>query len=579
MKRKLLTTLGFLSLCSVICAQDLKLSVNEKGKVGYTDNQGTVVIKQTYDAGTAFQNGYAKVMKGKKYGFIDATGKVVLPIKYDDIQEWGNGIYIATAGKVKSLVKASGTIVLDNKLSHISKLNMYGRAWVAMGGKATKTADKTVLANCKYGIVDNNGKELVTPKYKGIFEFSRVWDNAKSAYGISTVPNPYQLSMNDTLKTDCKYLVFSNNPLSCRDGGLIDGNTGEEIIKLKTYSFITMPQYGMARYYIWNKKSTDCGYFDIENKKDVRIKTFDQNVDAITFMTHGNFTGEIAPVNGDTWSFVNKRGETVLTGISTINYGEAAEAWGVKDANGVSLIDFKGNKLMGGKSFENILLPKTKENKTIYTACKDGKWGIIDADGNAVTGFVYDKALAPNYNWVILGKNEKYGIVDADGKDVMNFIADDLIQPTKNEPQYVWTKKDGLYYNYNIKTKTFGKVGYKVIGCNLDNGYALTQPENFIVKQSIIPRIMLGVDPTTELADTTFTKYQDHFGYIVNADDQVCFPFPITTTYWDKAIGAINANGGKPLSNGQAKKLILSWSKEQRSYPLNATIDEDNWDY
>ena len=67
MKKELLTIVGLLSFSSIVCAQDLKLSVSEKGKVGYSDKQGAIVIKQTYDAGTAFQNGYAKLMKGKQY--------------------------------------------------------------------------------------------------------------------------------------------------------------------------------------------------------------------------------------------------------------------------------------------------------------------------------------------------------------------------------------------------------------------------------------------------------------------------------------------------------------------------------
>lgn len=571
--------IGILSLSSITWAQDLKLSVNEKGKVGYTDAQGTIVIKQTYEAGTAFHNGFAKVMKGKKYGFIDTTGKVVLPLKYDDMQEWGNGLYLATAGKVKSLVKSNGTIVLDKKLSHISKPNMYGRAWIAMGGKVMKANNKIVIANCKYGIIDTDGRELVAPNYKGIFEFSRNWDKAKSAFGVSTVPNAYQMSTKDTLKTDCKYLIVSNIPTNCQDGGLIDGNTGTEIIKQKTYSFITAPSSGMVRYYIWNKKSTDCGYFDLENKKDIRIKTFDQHIDAIKFKTHGDFTGNIAPVNGDTWTFINKQGETVASGYNTIACGEFAEAWAVTDGTGTSVLGFNGEKRLNGKVFEKVLLPKTIESEIIYAAKQDGKWGIIDDKGNAKTEFIYDKSLAPNFDWVLMGKDGKFGIVNADGKVVMDFIADNLILPTMKAPNYVWAQKEGLYYNYNIKEKTFSNTGYKVVGRNLDNGYAMTQPENFSVKQDILPRIMLGKDPMIQIADTTFTKFQSHFGYIIDVNDNVCFPFPMTTIYWDKAIDAIKKNGGKPLSKGQAKKLILLWSKDKRSYPLAGTIDEDNWDY
>lgn len=585
MKKELLTIVGLLSFSSIACAQDLKLSVSEKGKVGYSDTQGTIVIKQTYDAGTAFQNGYAKVMKGKQYGFIDVTGKEVLPIEYDDIQEWGNNLYIATAGKIKSLVKPDGTVVLDKKLSHISKPNVYGRAWIAMGGKVGKVGDKTIVTGCKYGIIDADGKELVTPAHKGIFEFSRKWENASSAFGECIIPNTNQMTTKDTLITDCKYLIISEDPTACKNGGLIDGNTGEEIIKQKTYSFITAPRSGMVRYYIWNKKSTDCGYFDLENKKDVRVKTFDIFVDGLSVMTHGDFTGNIAPVNTDpvinskTWSFINKQGETVAEGFKSIKCGEAAEAWTVTDGQGTSILGFSGEKLLGGKTFEAVLLPQTKGSETIYAVKQNGKWGIIDANGNAKTEFAYDMALAPKYDWVLLGKDKKYGIVNAAGNTVMDFIADDIVLPTKEKPEYVWVKKDGLYYNYDINKKKIGSTGYKAVNNNLDNGYALVRPERMDVKQDVISRIMLGLSATTEAADTTFANRMNHFGYIVDTNDKVCFPFPMTTLYWENAMEAITRNNGKPISEGQAKKLILLWSKDQRSYPLTGTIEEDNWDY
>lgn len=62
-------------------------------------------------------------------------------------------------------------------------------------------------------------------------------------------------------------------------------------------------------------------------------------------------------------------------------------------------------------------------------------------------------------------------------------------------------------------------------------------------------------------------------------NDKVCFPFPMTTLFWENAMEAMTRNNGKPISEGQAKKLILLWSKDQRSYPLTGTIEEDNWDY
>lgn len=67
---------------SAIQAQDLTIHVDKKGKVGFVDNSGKIVVKCEYESATPFENGYSIVTKSQKSGVIDQTGKVVLPLKY-----------------------------------------------------------------------------------------------------------------------------------------------------------------------------------------------------------------------------------------------------------------------------------------------------------------------------------------------------------------------------------------------------------------------------------------------------------------------------------------------------------------
>ena len=128
-------------------AQDLKISLNKKGKVGFVDSQGNVVVKCIYDSATPFEKGISIVTKSGKSGIIDASGKVLLPLKYTQIYPWANGLYLVKNGKKMGLAKSNGQIALDVKYSHISKINCYGKALVALGGKNATVEKKNYMAN------------------------------------------------------------------------------------------------------------------------------------------------------------------------------------------------------------------------------------------------------------------------------------------------------------------------------------------------------------------------------------------------------------------------------------------------
>ena len=54
-----------------------------KGKVGYMDKKGSMVIKPQFDAGSIFVSGLAPVKVGEKCGFIDKTGKIIIEARFE----------------------------------------------------------------------------------------------------------------------------------------------------------------------------------------------------------------------------------------------------------------------------------------------------------------------------------------------------------------------------------------------------------------------------------------------------------------------------------------------------------------
>lgn len=56
-------------------AQDLNIHVDKKGRVGFADKDGNVVIECKYESAMPFSDGVAIVSKSGKFGIIDATGR------------------------------------------------------------------------------------------------------------------------------------------------------------------------------------------------------------------------------------------------------------------------------------------------------------------------------------------------------------------------------------------------------------------------------------------------------------------------------------------------------------------------
>ena len=80
-------------------AQDLKLKVNDKGKVGFVDLSGNEVVACQYESAAPFEDGVSIVSKSKKYGLVSSQGTVLAKPQYDEITPWGNHTFLIKKGK------------------------------------------------------------------------------------------------------------------------------------------------------------------------------------------------------------------------------------------------------------------------------------------------------------------------------------------------------------------------------------------------------------------------------------------------------------------------------------------------
>lgn len=580
MRLKNLLCLGFFALSVNVQAQDLKILVNNKGKVGYADQQGNEVIKCQYESGQPFKNGVAIVTKSGKNGIIDTKGNILLPLKYSQILKWNENLYLIKDGKTMGLADHYGKIILPVSYSHISKPNCYGKALIAQGGKATPNEKKTYMNNAKYGIIDNRGNILVTPKYKGLYEFSFDGTNKYPYYEGKRLQFSYHNTI-DTLITDCSYLGFSNNGSNIYQAGIMDG-TGKEVMKTGLYDFVMLPQSGMVRYYIVKKKQTLCGYHDIKNGTGFQAAVFDSHFDKINYWTHGDFIGDIAPVNGTSWSFIDKKGTKLRSGYTLLKHSQTTGLWAAKNSTGKwDVFNDSNNDMTSLSGYTDINFPANNGDKEIFSVMKDDKYGCISRTGDIIVPFDYEKVLGNSFDMVAVMKNGKWGILSPDNTKLIPTDYANILLPSERNAKHIWVmKSDSLYYHYNLVTKLLSSNGYKAAS-NFINGIAHVAPLEMKVSDTPLNRAQLFAPntPKATIDAANLSKNIGAFGYLLNTDDVLLMDLPVSTIYKDIVINEIEKRNGRTLTKTEKKNILLEATKENRSYSLKATLSEDEWNY
>ena len=580
MKLKTLLFVSAIVLFMNSYAQDLKIYVDKKGKVGFADMNGNVMIKCQFESAQQFSNGFAIVTKSNKQGIIDATGKVVLPIKYSQILKWSNNLYLLKDGKKQGLADIQGKIVLPTNYSLITKPNCYGKALIAIGGSATSNDKKTYLANAKYGIIDKHGKIIINPQYKGLYEFALNKNGNHPYFEGSRLAYSYHY-ITDTLMTDCTFLGYSNNGYITSEAGILDSN-GKVIVKSGLYDIVMTPQSDMVRYYNIKKKETLCGYHDIKLGKGFQVSKINAYIDSVKYWSHGDFTGDIAPLNGETWSFIDKTGKTVRKGFSELKHGAVSGLWAAKNNNGKwDVFDENNSDVVSLSNYEGISFPTNKDDKQIFSVFKDGKCGCVDRNGKIVIPFDYENILSNSYDFVPVKKDGKWGLLSADNNVIIPNEYEDINIPGERNTKHFWVKKtDGLFYHFNSETKKISSNGYKFV-YNFKYGMAYVVPQGLIVEDSPVNRAQIYAPntPKATLDAVDMSKMQGCYVNIINDKDEMVFDLPVSTMYRDKVRDILVKRGGKMLSDSEKKDIILDVTRDNRTYDLNKVISDNEWNY
>lgn len=329
---------------------------------GFCTKYGAIVTKPIYklnwkEGWPEFKDGMMPVAVKGKWGFVDSTGELIVPTKYDDVEDFSEGLAKVKKNGKWGYIDTRGNLVIPARYRECGGFSE-GLAAVSSDGE---TYD---------GYINKQGELVVRAKYEVCYRFKD---------GLAIVANP---------------------------------------LDQKRYNF----------YYINKKGERVMGPFR-------EAYQFSEGIAAVLALDKKGY--------GPFWGFISRSGawiaEPDYEEVSAFRNGRAS----------VLVYDYvskDGRVVLDGR------LPKLKEywafvdrsgkviTKSEYSECRDfdesghalvkyeGKWGIIDLNGNTVIPTKYHELLPffEDAQFTVARINRKYGFISKDGRELTEFKYDDV---------------------------------------------------------------------------------------------------------------------------------------------------------
>lgn len=335
---------------------------NNKGKWGFIDTTGTLVIPYNFDWCEPFSEGLASVGLNDKGGYIDKTGKVVIDIKYDEVEPFKNGFAV-------------------------------------------------VAVNDKYGLIRKTGREAIALAYDEVFDVSEGFVVAVKDSMCTYLDEQGKLLLNKQYKTCGDFKEGMAFVRSADDFGFID-NKGNMMIEPE-FEWVENFSMGLARV----QKNSKYGL--INSKGDTilscRFDQVDEFKDDIALV-----------VKDGKFGFVSKQGAIIVPEIYDYSHsirlmpGFYKGFARIESKGKQGLIDTKGNFILPLKNFEEV----GYASEFIIPVRKKKLWGFIDMQQKTVIPFAFDHASHFENGCAPVMKNLKYALIDKLGKNITAYDYD-----------------------------------------------------------------------------------------------------------------------------------------------------------
>ena len=413
--------------------------LKQKEKYGYANNAGEMVIKAQYTQAYPFENGKAKVCKGKKWGYIDTLGKAIIPIQYENIEPFKNGIARVKKGDKYGYICEDGSIYIKPDYNFIGTFNDEGYIWVAKG--------KT-LKESKKGLFKDN-QPIIEPKDLSL-GFYVGTDSADYTDG-SPISFADGAPENNEIKQNFCKLSISNNPYiwlcSSYAATTIADKTGKIVVKQQSNRALGMPHNGYSITRQYSKKDNKLYYTFNYVAADGNSKKLLKN-DIKQLIDVNNIYESCLPFNGgfalcgteSTAYIIDTNGQPISKTYNRLipvkNNGYISlqnERYGLVAPSGAEIV---------APSYKSIIKPSGTSNTEIIPAqdANSNLFGFIDFKGNVIIPFEFENAAAYINNRAYVKNNGFWGIVDNSGKYIVKNRWKNILFETFSGTDHLWVQ-------------------------------------------------------------------------------------------------------------------------------------------
>jgi len=352
--------------------------------VGFINKSGDMDIPLEYDDAEPFNGGLAIVSTNDLYGMIDRTNKKVVPIQYDLVANYSSGLALVANETAYGYVNKNGAEVVPLKLEYATDfengfavidqegkkgiINTLGRLVVPTKYDWLENFNEYMVCRAKkdtaYGLIDNNGAEILPFIYDRIGEFS------------------------DSLA------------LVAKDGkyGYVNSK-GELLVELK-YDFYTEAL-------VWGKFKNGYTKF-LKKDKYGMLNAEGEEIFPAIFEDLGEYSESdlIAVKKRGKWGYSDKNLRLILPYKHELTRTFVNGRGLIKTAEGWQLIDEKG-KFQLDSALEEIII-----KDSLYYIRAANKWGILDMNLNIVLSAEYDEIKDFQYRYLQLIKEGQLSYFD-----------------------------------------------------------------------------------------------------------------------------------------------------------------------
>lgn len=432
---------------------------------------------------------YFPVYTNGKWGVIDSRGNTIINPEYDEyivIPDSTKAIFICTTnvnyedGTYDSIaINEKGEKLFTNydTVEAIENYDSSNNLWY-------ETGILKVSQDGKYGIINTNGNQLVSPEYDSITALKGVSNSLLTEKGgrYGLVDNVGSV----IIENEYDQII----PISDRyeDGYIVEDSSNKfgvinytKTVALENKYDEIKPIYGNGKYYIvregedWKIVDTDKKEY-LSGKYDDIISVNNENA----IVESNNKYGVVAIAGGKTLIDINY--DSITYGAENNYIVSQDSKYGIINSDGNRLIDLTYSNIVyrtsaniyeaTNKDYTSDLLDsnlKVQLSDVIVSEFNESDGYIKVRVGNEYKyyNFKFEERTSKDIlstNTIFLSQNEegKYGFVDRNGNVVVNYIYDDARE--QNDYGYASVKQNGLWGAVDSKGNVAIAPSY-----NLDN--------------------------------------------------------------------------------------------------------------